>query len=623
MSGAALTSTSLMPFRSSCGYQPSGSDLPSAERKSNVALLPGKPRPLAWAAALGVLVLGLALPCPAQLSKGYQILLNRGLQLQGLVNWDDYIHLDTYSNASYSSINWGWTSSPDMLAATAGFPWSRWVSDASNMPPQNGEGPYLNQLIALQLGDEWDLNTDSVRTNLINWFASVRSNWPNTILFHNNWAGQVLDAQLSDFIANAHPDLLCFDGYPWQCDYSTRIPLGGPPTNWYSELRRYRAWGHSYGLPFGIYRQTFHSVQDYNSTVYRNPSPSELRLQTSAALAFNAKFMTDFTYNSGATTLFDILPNGYSGDLYTNAMYLEEADANRRAANLGKALMCLKPLLEMHNPLDINPPPGPASSDTTFPDGIVTSMMFLRGRQLVSAGVTNATALPNSFKIDPQASTNPNNPANLMYSWWELGTNDAYLAGWAVTNKAAVKNNGLPGEVILSWFTPLDESFDGPNYTNEVYMMVVNALTDTNGTAADCMQEVRLNFLNNFSSVVMLDPETGQLQTNTLPIVSTRRQLVLDLNGGDAALFKFADGAPFVGHITPQPARLAVALQGGKPAVSLTQLTPGARYQLQSTPTLDGANWTVLTSLLLTNSNYVYPDTGASNTMFYRAVGIP
>ena len=333
-------------------------------------------RGLVLAIALAGMMLGHVQFAQAQISKGCQILLNRGLQLQGLVQWADYFHLDTYSNANYTSINWGWTSSPDSMDSTAGEPWSRWVSGTTNMPPQSGEGPYLNQLVALQLGDEWDLNTDSVRDTLVNWFNSVQTNWPNTILYHNNWAGQVLDPQLSDFIARAQPDMLFFDGYPWQSDYTTGTPLGGPPTSWYSELRRYRAWAMTYNIPFGVYRQTFHAVQDYNSTIYRNPSPSELRLLTSAALAFNAKFFTDFVYNSGATSLFDILPNGYSGDLYTNALYVEQADANRRAFNLGKALMCLKPIYELHNPTDATPPPGPASAYNTFVDGTVTGIMI-------------------------------------------------------------------------------------------------------------------------------------------------------------------------------------------------------------------------------------------------------
>lgn len=554
----------------------------------------------------------------AQLSKGYQILLNRGLQLQGLVQWDDYFHLDTYSNANYTSVNWIWTSSPELMDATAGVPWSRWVHDTASMPPQSGEGPYLSQTVALQLGDEWNLIDDATRTTLVNWFNSVRTNWPNTLLYHNNWAGQIPDPQLSDFIARAQPDMLFFDGYPWKSDYATGTPLGGPPTNWYSELRRYRAWGMTYNIPFGTYRQTFHSIETYSSTIYRNPSPSEMRLLTSAALAFNAKFLTDFVYNAGTTSLFDILPNGYSGDLYTNALYLEQADANRRALNLGKALMCLKPIYEMHNPNDTNPPPGTASGDPNFSDGYVTSVLFLKG-QYLSGGVTNSTALPNSFRDDPQVPTS--------YSWWEFQKNDPYWTGWVVTNKAGVKNNGLPGEVIVAWFRPLDESFDGPSYTNELYFMVVNALTATNGTAADCLQEIRMNFISSVpSAVVMLDPETGQLQTNTMPILPNtggRRQLVLDLNGGDAALFKFADGAPFVGHITPQAPKLSITMQAGAPAISLSQLTPGARYQLQSSPVLTSPAWTTLTGLLLTNSNYVYLDTASSNTRFYRAVGTP
>jgi hypothetical protein len=562
----------------------------------------------------------------AQLGKGYQVLLNRGLQLQGLVQWDDYFHLDTYSNANYTSVNWGWTSSPSLMDTTAGEPWSRWVSGTANMPPQSGEAPYLNQLVALQLGDEWDLNDDATRTTLVDWFNSVQTNWPNTILYHNNWAGQIPDTQLSDFIARAHPDMLFFDGYPWQSDYSTGTPLGGPPTNWYSELRRYRAWAMTYNLPFGTYRQTFHAIQDYNSTIYRNPSPSELRLLTSAALAFNAKFLTDFVYNAGATSLFDILPNGYSGDLYTNALYAEQTDANGRALNLGKTLMCLKPVPNMHNPTDVNPPPGPASAYSSFVDGIVTGIMIERGR-LISGGVTNATPLPNSFANQPSGTPNPANPTALIYSWWEYQKNDPYLTGWAVTNKAGVKNSGLPGDVIIAWFTPLDESFDGPNYTNEVYMMVVNALTDTTGTAADCMQEIKLNFIPSVpSAVVILDPETGLLQTNTMPIIPSsggRRQLVLDLNGGDAALFKFADGAPFVGHITPQTPKLSVAMQAGAPAISLSQLTPGARYQLQSAPLLTSPAWTNLTSLLLTNSSYLYLDAATSDARFYRVVGMP
>jgi len=569
----------------------------------------------------------------AQISKANQILISRGLQLQGLVQWDDFFHLDTYSNANYNTIDWGWTSSPSQMGPPPGVPWSRWVSADTNMPPQNGEDAYLSNLVSLQLADEWFIDDGPTRTNLINWFNSVRSNWPNTILFHNNYGGQASDAALADLIARGRPDMLSFDMYPfvsvWDGSVSNHIgaPIGGPFTGWYGELRRYRQWGINAQIPFSTYVQTFHSVEDYDTRVYRYPSPSELRLNTFAALAFNAKSLIGFTYNSGATVLFDILPNGYSGDTYPNTLYTEQADINRRAKNLGKALVCLQPIYDLHNPNDANPPPGPASGETIFPDGITTSIMFLQGRT-VSGGATNATPLPNSFVSDPEEQTNPANPGALIYSWWEFAKNDPWFIGWGVTNQGGVENNGLPGEVIIAWFKPLDESFDGPSFTNEVYMMVVNALTATNGTAADCLQEIKLNFSSSVpSAVVMLDSETGLLQTNTMPVLvgtSGRRQLILDLNGGDAALFKFADNAPFVGFVLPSRPQLTFQIQSGMPTITI-QGTIGAHYELQSSPTLENPTWTALTNFLLPGSPYQFSD-GAppgAGARFYRAIGIP
>jgi hypothetical protein len=570
---------------------------------------------------------------PAQIGKGYQILLNRGLQLQGMSAWDDYWHQTTYSNANYSSVNWFSPDNPSLMGAPPGVPWSRWVNGTNDMPPEimNGvdETPYMSQLISLEMGDEYDLNDGQTFTNEVNWFNSVRSNFPNTILYINSYGGQLSDSVLGNFIAQGQPDMICFDTYPFLDDWNSGAPNSGPYTSWFSELRRYRQWSISAGIPFGTYMQTFHAVQDYNQTIYRNPSPSELRLNISAALAFNAKVLIDFTYNTGATSLFSILPNGYSGDLYTNELSFEKQDANRRAENLGRALVCLQPIYDIHNQNEANPPPGPASGDACacLAQGTTTSIMIIQGKYL-SGGATNITTPPPiSFQEDPQTtSLNTANPANTFYTWWEFQKNDPYLAGWAITNMGTL-NNGLPGEVIISWFKPLSQSFVGVNYTNEIYMMVVNAFTDnnTNGTAADCAQQITLNFLNSFTNIVMVDPETGLLSTNTLPIASTRRRLVLNLNGGDAALFKFDTGAPFVGHVPPGKARLAASMQSSQPALNLTQLTPGARYLVQSTPSLSSPAWTTLTGLVLTNSSYTFVDTSYTNnsSAFYRVVGVP
>ncbi len=561
----------------------------------------------------------------AQISKGNQILMSRGLQLGGMVEPADFFHLNVYSNVNYTTVDWFHDTDNTPLGPMPGFPWARWVNDITNMPPQGNEGAYLSQLVMLELGDEWNINDDGTRTTLVNWFNAVHTNFPNTILYENNYGGQASDAALGDFITRAQPDMLFFDTYPFMSDYNTGVPEGGPFLGWFSELRRYRQWSVGYNIPFGTYMQTFHSVEDYDQIIYRNPSPSELRLNTSGALAYDAKALLGFTYNNGATSLFDILPNGYSGDTYTNALYGEQMDANRRAINLGKALVCLTPIYDMHNTNDVNPPPGPGSTDPNFPDGTTTSIMLLRGKT-ASGGVTNFNGLPIGFQPDPQET------GSLQYSWWEANKNDPYLNGWAVTNKGGVMNNGLYGDVIIAWFKPIDENLDGPTYSNEVYFMVVNALTSTNGSAADCLQEIKLNFLvgtTGPSAVNLLDPETGLVTTNTMPVIggtggNTKRQLVLDLNGGDAALFKFADGAPFVGRIAPAQPKLKVSNGGGMPLISV-QGTQGARYELQAALTPAGGSWMSLTNLLLPSTNFVYQDLCATNVngRFYRAVGIP
>lgn len=552
----------------------------------------------------------------AQIPKGHQILIDRGLQLQSMAVPYDNFHLSTYSNANYTAIHWLWDSNPSLHGPAPGFPWARWVRDETEMPPCGSEGPYMNQLLALQLGDEWNLNDNATRTRLVNWFIAVSNNFPNTILFHNNFGGQVGDAQLGDFISRARPDAICFDAYPWHSVYDINqpnhsgSPIGGQPVNWYSDMRRYREHARANNIPLGVYRQTFHAVQDYDQQVFRDPSPSELRLSTFAALALNAKMLIDFKYNDGSASLF----TAPGGDNNPNALYYEMQDANRRARNFGRALVRLKPIYDLHNPNNPNPPPGPPSGDPNFPDFTTTSIMFLRGKYL-SGAATNLTALPIGLQVDPQSNF------SLPYSWWESDKNDPYLRGWVVTN-TGTKNNGLPGEVIIAWFRPLDESLDGPAYTSEVYIMVVNALIATNGTAADCLQEIKLNFLNTAAtaSVILLDSATGQLQTNALPLVSTRRQLVLNLNGGDAALFKFNTGAPFVGW--PSPAQVNIELQSDKPVLTI-QGTVAARYQIEAASSLPAPNWSVLTNLVLPTSPYTFTDTTSSGNRFYRVVGIP
>ena len=485
----------------------------------------------------------------AQISKGHQILIDRGLQVQGLAIDDCYVTLSTYTNAHYTSINWineigpndqpAHSSRQPWLGDAPGFPWSRWAKAETQMPPHvtpygGDETPFMSQLIALNLADEWNLNDSTLRNRLVDWFIAVRANFPNTILYHNNWGSQVADGNLADFYTRAQPDMLCFDTYPWKSVWDGNQPdhigsaITGSPTAWYGDLRRYREHARAARIPLGVYRQTFHAVQDYDNTVFRDPSKSELRLNTFAAMAFSATFFTDFVYNTGAASLFTKTFNG-SGDtvISTNGLYDEMADVNFRARNFGKALVRLTPITTEGIP------------------GYTTSVMFIRGRD----GGDNLTPIPIGFFGDQDAGG-----GNATYTDWIYQRNDPYLTNnWVVTNMGT-KNNGQPGDVIISWFKSLDEGFDGPDHTNEIYMMVVNGLTDTdpNSTAADCLQEIKLNFHSSLAAIEMLNPLTGVAELQLLPLTNGLRQLVLNLNGGDAAMFKFSDGAPFIGtQLTP------------------------------------------------------------------------
>lgn len=125
----------------------------------------------------------------AAVSKGQLILIDRGLQVQGMVTRDDVFHLSTYSNANYTSVHWLWDSSPAQLGTAPGFPWSRWAGDEAKVPPLTGEAPYMSQLVTLQLGDEWNLNDAATRTRAVNWFNAIRTNFPHTIIYMNNFGG--------------------------------------------------------------------------------------------------------------------------------------------------------------------------------------------------------------------------------------------------------------------------------------------------------------------------------------------------------------------------------------------------------------------------------------------------
>ncbi|HTL28196.1 MAG TPA: hypothetical protein VL282_03205, partial [Tepidisphaeraceae bacterium] len=471
------------------------------------------------------------------LTKGQQWFVDNGLQTAGIISHPgapNTFTLSTYQSMNYTTQTWEWTTDPSQLTMS----WGRWVSDPSNLPPVGGES--LTNLKHLNLGttqgDEPNLNDQATRDQQVAFFnyAHSQPQFNNVLLWSNNFGGQVNDASLNDFVNRARPDMISFDTYPYAPDAQ---PLGGSPYNWYSNLRQFRAYSLAYNTGLGTYRQTYASPSGQPPT--RAVSSSELNLQTFAALAFNAKFIHDFTYNFNGGTLFNT-----PGDSTITALGTAEKSMNAQVRKWSPALSRLKPI------------PEAAPGDHT------TSIMFILGKHWDTAtGTTVFNDMPGYTGFQIQSGSGG------AYTDFVVQRNDPYFTGWGITN---VGNKNLEptdpgdpikpikGDVIISWFTPLHEWFDGDDWNDERYMMVVNGLADMNGTTADTTQQISLTFGSSNGSITFpyayvqrLNRTTGQVENVAVTGTGSKKTLTFTIEGGGAELFKFPDGAPFVGTLPP------------------------------------------------------------------------
>ena len=85
-------------------------------------------------------------------------------------------------------------------------------------------------------------------------------------------------------------------------------------------------------------------------------------------------------------------------------------------------------------------------------------------------------------------------PASLDFKAWIAGSeSDPYITSITASNLGTL-NGGNRGDVLIGYFNPLMESFDGPDYSNELYFMITNGLSDPTGLVADCRQSIAVNF---------------------------------------------------------------------------------------------------------------------------------
>ena len=455
----------------------------------------------------------------ANLDKGHRVLIEHGLQIQaqsfyqpqdlGLTEYT--FDPQPYLDANYTGINWHYRPVNTAFAAQhPNFPWARWTTVQENLTALTpAEQPYANKLVAFQFGDEQSLDDPGFRAAGANWFAAARQNFPNTILYTNQLAFNATPANVLAYMAESKPDMLVMDSYRWK--------VGNTEGTWhlFSDMQRYRKFallGHdgtgTRPIPYGVFPQTFHG-----ENLWRDPSESELRVNRFAAWALGYKYTSDFTYNYGTSALFT--PGYHTAN--PTPTYHQLKEANREGKNLGPALVRL------------------LSKDVLFVPG-----------QHMSGGSPVASATPIDMPAYPGG--------------FNAAVKDPWIRGVGAVTNLGTKNDGLDGDVLLSWFQVLDEELDGPDWTGEWYFMITNALVDPTGSAADTRQSIQLNFANTVPTQVQrLNRDTGLIDYIDLEIIPStggRRRLVVELEGGTADLFKFNTGAPFVG--IPEPSGLSL-----------------------------------------------------------------
>ena len=548
-------------------------------------------------------------PLRAELDRGHYLMLCRGLQIEGLVfpetwyptEWVGF-NVAQFVAANFTTVNFVWEDSrwPSLLGSPSnGVAWSRLggpVRDTLPFVPDIAERPYLGNMARVQLGDEQTLADNDPAPNdpatIAAILADTRRNFPNLISDLNesgvhinepNWSNYFHN-RMRNYMATSQPDMLMFDSYLY---YWGGFP-GGSPKDVYEHWQRFRQLGLAGNdgtgatpIPYALYLQ-YYAPHGYVM------SDSETRLNQFAAWTFGYTFVSAFTYDNmygaDADTLRTFLFTG-SGDTNPTPLFACVAESNRQSRNLGPALVQL----------------------------LSTDVRIVIGQHYDSAlTAVVSNAIPDGVPLWSSAA----HPYLTTISATNLG----------IYNRNA-QNTPLKGDVLVGFFKPLHESFDGTNYQNQDYFMILNGLSWSAATVADTRQAITVNFdfgTNNIGGLQRMRRSDGQVESIKVggtysnltwtAMGASTYQLVLTLDGGTADLFKFNTGAPFVGTTTSPT--ISITLSGTN--VVLSWPLPATAVVLEATTTLAPAAWGSVSLPAVTNGATVSVTVPATGTKFYR-----
>jgi len=438
------------------------------------------------------------------LSRGHRILIERGLQLEATAHPDVTGNFDParWAESNFTTALFTAASMTPFNATNyppaPGMPWSKIQYNVHTNLLFAGEDAYVPSLIRNQLGDEQDITVQANLDQAKDDFDRFHLEYPNVMVNTSQSAIVWTDAEMRNYMQFAGPDLLMSHRYDMSGD-------GGSRTNFYEALAKYRMLSlegndgtGAEPIPFGFYIGTYNTVS--------NPGPlyseSQIRVKNFAPWAFGSKLLNSYVYEYRDSEHFftSMFFNG-PGTTSPTPQFYYAAETNRQSLNLGPALVRL----------------------------ISTDLHMDMGRHM--AGVPVANDLP------PRVST------------WNA-TADPYITGISATNGGS-KNDGLEGDVIVGYFESIHASFSDPGFEDDVYFMIVNGLSDGSGTAAETAQTIRLDFdflSSGIDSLLRLSRDTGVIEeVSLLSDGGSLYHLDLTLDGGTGDLFKFNNGATFLG----------------------------------------------------------------------------
>jgi hypothetical protein len=439
------------------------------------------------------------------LSRGQNLLLQRGLQIQAsCYQITEPFNLTNWAASRFTTVHFWGDYPAAYLPSSSQLPWAVASSVAANLAPSLS--PYADSLVSYQMGDEQNVSDAAAQADLKQAMASFHTNRPNVITYTNQYGTQISVAAMQTYMQNVRPDMLMFDTYPFGGALT-----GGSPTGFYADLQKYRKLGlagndgsGSQSIPVGFWTQAC----DVNHTI----SESEIRLNNFSGWTFGCKVAAAFLYQNPTATR--ILFND-PGTENPNPQFYQVAETNRQSLNLGSALVRL------------------LSTDVRMKMGRHTATNWLGQKY----GKTND--LPEG--VSP----------------WNAGA-DPYITGISVTNLGAT-NDGREGDVLVGYFKPLDATLTNAGHENDLYFMIVNGLSDADGSAADCRQQIHLTFdfgTSGIDSLLRLSRETGLVETvNLVHGSGSQYSLDLYLDGGTGDLFKFNNGGMFV---IPEPGSMSL-----------------------------------------------------------------